>query len=177
MESTPRGAAGGPTDADLVAQAKAGASAAFGLLVRRYQGLAMARAYALVGERTEAEDVAQEAFLRAYRHIGQLRRPEAFAAWLLQTVSNVARRAASRRARRAAAPLDADVRVDPPPHDDVLEAIATLPEGLQQVIHLHYGEGYSCAEIAHLLGLQVGSVTSRLTRARQRLRKAIEEDS
>ena len=58
----------------------------------------------------------------------------------------------------------------------MLDAIAALPEGYQQVIHLHYSQGYTCAEIAGMLGLEVGSVTSRLTRARQKLRQMLTED-
>jgi len=177
MENPLDGSRPEPTDAELVAEARAGATSAFGTLVRRYQGIAVARAYRLVGDRTEAEDVAQEAFMRAFRSLQQLRKPAAFGAWLLQTVSNVARRAAARRARRPAAGLpDSLPSANPAPRFDVLDAITTLPEADQQVIHLHYSQRYTCAEIARLLGLQIGSVTSRLTRARRKLRRLLSED-
>jgi len=176
MQTRPDADRSEPTDEDLVRKARAGDAGSFERLVRRYQGLAIARAYALLDDRAEAEDAAQEGFLRAFRSLGQLRDPGAFAAWLLQTVANVARRAASKRARRPVALLDADASHDPGPAAGVLEAIAALPEGDQQVIHLHYSQGHSCAEIARLLGLQIGSVTSRLTRARRRLRQMLSED-
>ena len=53
---------------------------------------------------------------------------------------------------------------------------AALPEGYQQVVHLHYSQGHTCAEIGQILGLKVGSVTSRLTRARQMLRKLLSDE-
>jgi len=165
-----------PTDADLVQQARAGSSPAFDALVRRYQGIAIGRAYAVLHDRGDAEDAAQEAFIKAFRALGQLRQPEAFGAWLLQTVLNVARRAVSRQARRPGPLLEGDAAHEPSSHHDVLDAVAALPEGYQQVVHLHYSQGYSCAEIAGLLGLQVGSVTSRLTRARQMLRNLLGEN-
>jgi RNA polymerase sigma-70 factor (ECF subfamily) len=176
METRPERDRCEPSDGDLVRQARAGGQDAFGRLVRRYQGLAVARAYAVLHDRAEAEDAAQEAFFRAFRSFGQLRQPDAFASWLLRTVVNVARRAASKRARHPAALLDADATENPAQHAHVLDAIAALPEGYQQVIHLHYSQGYTCAEIAGMLGLEVGSVTSRLTRARQKLRQMLTED-
>jgi len=176
MDARPSDTAPEPSDAQWVERAKAGDGHAFGRLVLRYQGLAVARAFAVLRDRAEAEDAAQEAFLRAFRSLGQLRDPGAFAPWLLRTVVNVARRAATRRARRPVALLDTDAPVRDHAHAELLEAVAALPEGYQQVLHLHYSQGYSCKEIARVLGLRVGSVTSRLTRARQMLRKMLRED-
>ena len=176
MQSERAGEPPEPTDAELVGRARKGFERAFELLVRRYQGLALSRAYALLYDRAEAEDAAQEAFLRAFRSLGQLRQPEAFAPWLLETVANVARRAASKRARRAAAPLDASTTEGRRVRSGLLDAIATLPEGYQQVIHLHYVQGHTCIEIGRILGLEVGSVTSRLVRARRMLREILRED-
>lgn len=176
METPRNGEPGRPSDADLVAQARAGGKPAFEALVRRYQGAAVARAYALLHDRGEAEDAAQEGFLRAYRSLGQLQHPQAFASWLLRTVANVARRASQKRSRRPG-PLPAVVEGQRRgPHDEVLDAIAALPDGYQEVLHLHYAQGYSCAEIGTMLGLKIGSVTSRLTRARQMLRRLLSED-
>ncbi|MBM4039518.1 MAG: sigma-70 family RNA polymerase sigma factor [Planctomycetes bacterium] len=177
MDACPGGDQKVPADADLVQQARAGQEHGFAALVRRYQGLVVARAYAVLHDRADAEDAAQEAFLRAFRSLGQLRDPAAFAPWLLQAVVNVARRAARRRARRPAAGIEAEPPDRREAHPEVLDAIATLPEGYQQVIHLHYSQGCSCDEIARLLGLQVGSVTSRLTRARQMLRRLLTESA
>ncbi len=176
MEACPGGEPSVPSDGDLVRLARAGSGQGFEGLVRRYQGLVVARAYAVLRDRAEAEDAAQETFLRAFRSLGQLRDPEAFAPWLLQTVFNVARRAASRRARQPVALQEGDATDRRVVHAEVLEAISALPEGYQQVVHLHYSQGFSCAEIAELLGLRIGSVTSRLTRARQLLRKILSED-
>ncbi len=176
MEVLPGDAPAIPADAALVERARGGDGDAFGALVCRYQGLVIARAYGVLQDRGEAEDAAQEAFLRAFRSLRQLREPAAFAPWLLQTVLNVARRAASKRGRQPAALLDSDAPDRRVPHPEVIEAVAALPEGYRQVIHLHYSQGRSCEEIARLLGLQIGSVTSRLTRARQMLRRMLADD-
>ncbi len=177
MDACPGGDERVAADADLVQQARAGDERGFAALVRRYQGLAVARAYAVLHDRAEAEDAAQDAFLRAFRSLGQLRDPAAFAPWLLQAVVNVARRLASRRARRPAVGLEAELPDRREAHPEVLDAIAALSEGQQQVLHLHYSQGWSCEEIARHLGLRVGSVTSRLTRARQMLRKLLTESA
>ncbi|MFP4057547.1 MAG: RNA polymerase sigma factor [Candidatus Brocadiia bacterium] len=176
MDSPSPGERPEATDAELVRLAATGEPWAFEQLVRRYQGLLVARAYAILEDRGEAEDAAQTAFLRAYRALGQLREPQAFAAWLLATVANVARRAATKRARRPANVADIDAGHRPRRHEEVIEAVASLPEADQQVIHLFYHQGHTCAEIARMLDLQVGSVTSRLTRARQKLRDLLRRD-
>jgi RNA polymerase sigma-70 factor (ECF subfamily) len=176
MEPWPSGDHSVEADGELVRRARAGAREGFEALVRRYQGLAIARAHGILHDRAEAEDAAQDAFLRAFRALGQLREPDAFASWLLRTVVNVARRAASRRARRPETTLDPNAPDRREQHPEVLDAVAALPEGYQQVIHLHYSQGCSCEEIARLLGLKLGSVTSRLTRARQMLRRLLTEE-
>ena len=160
-------------DAELVEEALGGSEAAFEALVRRYQGIVVARALAILHDRADAEDAAQDAFLRAFRSLGKLRSAEAFGNWLLRTVANVAKRLASRRRNRPQPLLDGDAIERPAPRLEVLEAIATLPEPYQQVVHLFYGQGHSCKEIADLLGLKIGSVTARLTRARRMLRKSL----
>lgn len=177
MEACPGGEPSVLSDGDLVRLARAGDMQGFEKLVRRYQGLVVARAFAVLHDRAEAEDAAQETFVRAFRFLGQLRDPDSFVPWLLQAVVNVAKRAASRRAARQHLPLqDSDLADRRERHAEVLEAVAALPESYQQVVHLHYSQGFSCAEIARLLGLRIGSVTSRLTRARQMLRKILTED-
>jgi len=176
MEPWPSGDPSVEADGELVRRARAGAREGFEALVRRYQGLAVSRAYAILHDRADAEDAAQEAFLRAFRALGQLKDPDAFGPWFLRAVANVSRTAASRRARHAAAPLEPNVADRREAHPEVLDAVASLPDGHQQVVHLYYSQGCSCEEIARLLGLKLGSVTSRLTRARQMLRKLLSED-
>jgi RNA polymerase sigma-70 factor (ECF subfamily) len=176
MQPPSDGGADRRSDAELVALAREGVQGAFGTLVQRYQGLAIARAFSLLSDRGEAEDAAQDAFLRAYRSLGQLRQPGSFGSWLLQTVANVARRASRKRAKRPGPLSEAEPARGPEPHGEVLDAVAALPEGYQQVVHLHYSQGHTCAEIGQMLGLKIGSVTSRLTRARQMLRKLLSDE-
>ncbi len=165
------------SDGDLVRSVRAGAKDAFDVLVRRYRGLVVGRAYARLRDRGEAEDAAQEALLAAFRSLGQLRRPEAFGPWLRKIAGSVTRRAASRLARRPGRLRDAEAVAAPARAAEVFEAVAALSEEDQQVLHLHYSQGYTCAEIAGMLSLRVGSVTSRLTRARRRLRELLDEEA
>ena len=76
-----------PSDAELIALTLVGDTQAFGTLVARYQGSAHGLAYAIVADWTEAEDLAQAAFLRAYLQLGQLREPEKFAPWLRRVLT------------------------------------------------------------------------------------------
>ena len=90
----------GTHDATAVARCLSGDQAAFGELVKRYQGLAVAVAFSICHERSLAEDVAQDAFVMAYRKLKQLARHESFCAWLVNIVRNAALRSAHNVARR-----------------------------------------------------------------------------
>ncbi len=78
-------------DAELVRQTLAGDGDAFGELVKRYQGLVCGLAYHLVGNRADAEDLAQDAFLSTYKNLNQLKDPSKFGAWLRQIAANFCR--------------------------------------------------------------------------------------
>ena len=103
----PADAAGAVSDGTLVLRAAAGERAAFDDLIRRYQRQAVAVAYRLLGNTPDALEVTQDAFLRAYKGIATLQKPEAFGGWLLRIVSNLSlndRR--NRKNRRSTLPLD-----------------------------------------------------------------------
>jgi RNA polymerase sigma factor (sigma-70 family) len=132
---------------------------------------------------TDAEDVVQEAVLRAYLSLSQLRDPARFEAWLCCIAINTAKMALRRRAvevRALAAPngnVLLDGRSEAGDEREVLDlvrdAVDLLPRGQRDAVLLHYVDGLSCNEIAALLGSSPGAVRVRLHRARAQLRREL----
>jgi len=172
-------------DDDLVASAQAGDVKAFESLYRQHRD----RVYGLVwrlcgGDRALAEDLLQEAFVRAWQKIGSFRGDSKFSTWLHRLSANVAlsdRRIKMRRARFEA-PLDeAAERTATGAHDvtsgqrrDLEQAIGRLPERARTVLVLFDIEGYRHAEIAEMTGMAVGSSKAQLHRARKLLREVLD---
>jgi RNA polymerase sigma factor (sigma-70 family) len=154
---------------------------AFGELVSRYQDMAFACAYSVLGDFYLAEDAAQEAFITAWQRLGQLREPCAFAAWLRRIVLTECNRM-TRGKRLKFVPLDAGMHVssaEPGPHADaergelkerLLALVRTLPEGERMVTTLFYVGDYSQADIGEFLGVPLTTVVKRLYSARRRLK-------
>ena len=175
-------------DEDLVAATGVGELAAFDALVRRYRGAAIAVARPLVGA-AHAEDIAQDAFLLAFRSLPQLDDPARFGAWLAAITRyrafRVARGAAFRH-EAGCVPFDEAIRVEgecPDPGDEaadaveraaVAEAIGRLTPEYQVALRLHYYEGQTAREIAEFLGITVATAKWRLHRGRQLLRVELE---
>ena len=162
----------------LLRAAQAGDKAAFGHLVRRYHRLVAGVAYRMSGDAALADDVAQDAFLRAWQRLDDLRpeRDGALRAWLCRIAHN---RTVDALRRRPAEPLD-EHRPDPSPpvqahaeraevRDAVQAALLRLPPHHRAVIVLREFEGLGYAEIADVLAIPVGTVMSRLHHARRRL--------
>lgn len=155
--------------------------AAYETLVRRYQALAVRAAY-LVAGRAEAEDAAQEAFVKAYRALPRFRPGAPFRPWLLRIVTNEARnRARSARRREAlalrasavsggAAPSPEAAAEEVEDRRELLESVERLPELDREVIAYRYFLDLTEAEMAEALGIPAGTVKSRLSRAMTRLR-------
>lgn len=157
----------------------------------RLHGAAVLRlAYASLMNRAQAEDVFQEVFIRAYRHADRLQDPERVRPWLLQVTMNACRdlrRSWWWRRTRDGSVLDGlaageDSEADPAASAvtaDVRQALAravrSLPDGFRETVVLHYFEGLDAPEIARITGVRVGTVHSRLHRARQILRQQLEE--
>jgi RNA polymerase sigma-70 factor (ECF subfamily) len=166
---------------DLIAQARGGDAAAYATLVRRHQDVAFRTAVLITGHPQDAEEAAQDGFVKAWRALHRFRAGEPLRPWLLAIVANEARnrrRAAGRRehlAVRAAAVLDPPVEPPEPSYDrDVLAAaIGRLPESDRVVIGCRYLLDLSEAETAAALGVARGTVKSRLSRALDRLREEV----
>lgn len=177
-------------ETDLVRRAQAGDAGAYGDLVAMHQAAAFRVAYLLLGSADDAQDAAQEGFVKAYLALDRFRTGEPFRPWLLQVVGNEARnrrRAAGRRASlldravaafRAASPLG-DEPATPSPEglvlagetrNEVRGALLRLRDEERLVVTCRYLLDLTEAETAAALGIPAGTVKSRLHRALGRLR-------
>jgi RNA polymerase sigma-70 factor (ECF subfamily) len=177
-------------DRRLVETAAVGDRDAFDALVRRHQARTYNFMRAMVHDESEAEDLTQDVFVRVWKSIGRFRRDSAFRTWLFRIAVNVARTHLARRSRwrlvvRPDPDLDAAVTRDnlsSPERleDDVVRrdaidrALAVLPPDLRAVIALRDIEGLEYREIARALDTPIGTVESRIFRARRRLRPLLE---
>jgi RNA polymerase sigma factor (sigma-70 family) len=175
-------------DADLIARAQRGDDDAYGMLVQRYQTIAFRTAWLVCGDATEAEDAAQEAFLKAHAALPRFRQGAPWRPWLLRIVANEARnrrRSAGRRTHLAGrvAALSGTPPDEPGPEAALLAgeersalaaALARLDPGHRRVVVLRYVLDLSEAECAAVLGCRTGTVKSRASRALARLRGELE---
>lgn len=170
----------------VVARAAEGDRDAWKAVVERYQGLVYSVAYTIIGDRTEAEDAAQEAFLRVFRSLRRYRGEASFATWIYRVaISAAVDHRRRRRARGRASDLSADVgppRFSPGPeltHEQaercrtVLAAMGALRPALRKPLVLRevYGLGYD--EMAQLLGRPVGTLKAAVHRGRRALVAAL----
>jgi len=158
---------------------------AFGELVIRFQDMAFACAFAVLGDVYLAQDTAQEAFVVAWQKLAQLREPAAFPGWFKRIVLTQCNRL-TRCKRLQIVPLAEEVnaaKIDPGPHASaerhdllakVLQAINALPENERLVTTLFYIDGYTQADIGDFLEVPVSTVNKRLYSARQRLKSNVE---
>jgi RNA polymerase sigma factor (sigma-70 family) len=176
-------------DVDLIERARDGDVRAYGDLVERYRDIAFRTAYLITRSAADAEDAAQEAFVKAYYALGRFRTQSPFRPWILRIVANEARnRVRSARRREGLALRVAEVRpsggaapspeaaaLDRERDEALLAAMATLSEPDRQIITCRYLLDLSEAETADTLGLRRGTVKSRLSRALGRLRDVLPE--
>jgi RNA polymerase sigma-70 factor, ECF subfamily len=155
------------------------------VLVARYSAAAH-RTAALLGAGDEAEDVVQEAFVKAFRHLAGFRRDSAFRPWLLRIVANETHTITRSRGRRSELTVRIVAQPDPrtPPDPEgvaiesdrrsrLLDLVRALPERERQAVVCRYFLQLSEAETAEVLGWPLGSVKSRTFRGLQRLRKEV----
>ena len=147
-------------------------------LVRRYQVRLIRYLTGRLGNEEEAVEAAQEAVVRAYCTLKNLKKPESFYSWLLGIAGRVAKETRREDGRyRQIASLSSEPAVEPvADSDETLDrAVADLPEIYREVILLRYYGGLSCAEVACKLGTPVGTITMRLSRAYALLRERLAE--
>ncbi|MDY6946925.1 MAG: RNA polymerase sigma factor RpoE [Pseudomonadota bacterium] len=193
MTTTPTIPEDTDTDQELVRRVQAGDQTAFNLLVLKYQHRVLKLVGRFVNDAAEAEDVAQEAFLKAYRALASFRGDSAFYTWLYRIAINTAKNALVSQRRR---PVDFDLDLQDPDQYDrqaklkeadtpegvllteeirtvVEEAMEQLPEDLRTAIVLRELEGLSYEEIAEAMDCPVGTVRSRIFRAREAIDKKL----
>ena len=158
------------------ALAAAGDAQAFARLYWRHAARVKALARRLLGT-ADAEDGAQEVFVRAWSKLGQFRGDAAFGSWLHRLAVNVLIRQLRRQKRRAAEGDEELERIAGPtarrPDADLERALRSLPDGTREVVVLHDMESYTHDEIAELLGIGVSASKMRLHRGRSVLRQLI----
>lgn len=187
----------GSTEADLalVERVKQGDKAAFDLLVIKYQSRIINLVSRFVRNHADALDVTQDAFLKAYRALPNFRGESAFYTWMYRIAVNTAKNFLALQVSRRTADMDQDASemeqiddsdalkdIDTPEHlllageiqDTVVKAIAGLPDDLRTAITLRELEGLSYDEIAEAMNCPIGTVRSRIFRARETIDKLLE---
>lgn len=148
-------------------------------IYRRHVGMVYRVCCTYMKKTADTDDAVSETFVRLIRFAPAFESGEHEKAWLIRTASNVCRDLLKRRSRRDE-PLD-DHSEEPPADesfefDDVMEAVCSLPDRDKTVIYLFYFEGYSCPEIAKMLGRPQPTIRFRLQQARKILKKRLGDD-
>ncbi|HJU65963.1 MAG TPA: RNA polymerase sigma factor [Gemmatimonadaceae bacterium] len=175
------------TDADaaLVSRVLGGDAAAYAVLVARYRDRYARFALHMLGNREDAEEALQDAFVRAYRALPRCEDPERFASWLFRILVNRCRTAGARRGRRERSVLLDDEAVarasrDHPAEnaawrEEIDRALAQLPAEQREAFLLKYVEELSYEEMAEMTGAGISALKMRVKRACERLRGLLEE--
>ena len=174
-------------DTAFIRRCLTGQVEAYGALVDRYSARIVNLAFAMIGDRHEAEDVAQEAFVRAYRGLSRFQRKAKFSSWLYQIALNLCKdrlKAKSRHARTAddeqLAAVDGDPRDQAPRaviedelSDKMREAIQKLPVLYRESFILRHLQGMEYDVVASITGVPADTVRVRAYRAREMLRETL----
>ena len=172
---------------ELIDRCRTGDETAFAELVDRYKNVVYGLVYRMTGDRSQADDLAQEVFLKVYRGLPYFRGEARLSTWIYRIVANVCAQARSRR--RPELPLDTgdDERPAREPgaqdaafggielRDRLEKAIAQLPEQYQMLIAAHYLRGVQYEALAEALNIPLGTVKTHLHRAKRRLRELIDD--
>ena len=149
-------------------------------LVRRYQSALVARLTHRLKDREQAEETAQEAFVRAWFNLGKLKKPGSFLSWLTGIAHRVAKEF-QRKDKKLLRQKD-ELSVSPstssaekPPDIDLDRAIAALPDAYREIILLRFYGGQSCKQVAESLEIPLGTATKMLSRAYAMLRESLKE--
>ena len=144
--------------------------------VKTHENALYRAALAILGDSQEAQDAVQDAFLRYLEKAPDFASPEHEKAWLLRVTVNGCKSRLRSHWRRRRSPLLESFPAATAEEVGVLEAVQALPAKDRAAIHLFYYEGYQAAEIAAMTGEAEGTVRSRLSRARAKLRRLLGED-
>ena len=171
-------------DIPIVTEVLSGNHEEYRYLVERYHRGLIQHLYNLIGNKDTAEDVAQEAFIRAYDKLSQYNSDFAFSTWLYKIADNIAFRNMKQAKNNSDISEVEDLIPDDKPTfaenldksftgESVRKAVNTLPVGYRQVISLYYWDGFTYEEIAEVMNRPVGTVRTWLHRAKEELRKEL----
>jgi RNA polymerase sigma-70 factor (ECF subfamily) len=146
-------------------------------VIRTYADMVYKLAFAQVHNRTDADDVFQEVFLRYVRKNPPFESEEHRKAWLLRVTVNCAKRHHAAAWRKRTVPLEAELAAFLPEDHGLAESLDKLPEKYRAVIHLFYYEGYPTDQIGEILKIKPSAVRTRLTRARRMLGGLLEGET
>jgi RNA polymerase sigma-70 factor (ECF subfamily) len=173
-----------PDAASLVARARGGDLSAFEGVYRMHSAQVLGVCMRMAGDRREAEELAQDAWVRAWERLGSFRGDATFGTWMHRLTVNLLldrRRSDARWKKRLVSmedegPVERHAAVTAPAGArlDLERALRTLPDGARTVFLLHEVDGYKHREIAERLGVAVGTVKAQLHRARKLLQEALE---
>lgn len=168
----------------LINRIREGDDDAYGLVVRRFQDMAVGYGYSILRDFQLAEDAAQEAFIEAYRNLNRLREPAAFPGWFRRIVFKQCDRITRNRSRAvipldavedqaSQSPIQADAFEQCEMNDKILASVDSLPDHERAATMLFYISGYSQNEVAAFLDVPVSTIKKRLFSARKRLRELL----
>jgi RNA polymerase sigma-70 factor (ECF subfamily) len=168
------------SDAEYVISSRNGCPDHFRFLVERYQRPLFTFLAGRLRDFGEAEEAAQESFVRAFMSLRKLHKPDSFFPWLLGIAGRVAKEQFRSQKRDEQGRMAAENLLREPaelPDYPLEEALGTLPESYRQVLLLRYYEGLSCQEVAARLALPLGTVTKTLSRAYALLRQQLKGEA
>jgi RNA polymerase sigma-70 factor (ECF subfamily) len=181
-----------PTDEELIARFQNGDAYAFDLLVKRYKDPLLNFTYRFIGDLVEAEDIVQETFYRVFKNKHYYKEVAKFSTWIYTIAGNLAKTELRRRKRRKIFsihkenPMEKeleipDLRTDPEKEVNTIvtekliqKAISNLPKKFRQVIVLRDIQGFSYEEISSIIKVPLGTVKSRVNRARLKLQEDLD---
>ena len=144
--------------------------------IRLFHGTVYRLAYSYVKNHADAEDITQEAFLRLYRFKGEFPSDSDCKAWLIRVTVNLSKNLVGSCWFSRREELDENIPCHDIEDSSMLESVMKLPPKYRVTIHLYYFEGYSVKEIADIMRTSVSSVTTRLSRGRELLKKLLLEE-
>jgi RNA polymerase sigma-70 factor (ECF subfamily) len=178
-------AAGGVNDGVIVARVLSGDTPAYGQLVAKYRAQYARFATRMLGNREDAEEALQDAFVRAYRSLAKCDDPEKFGSWLFRILANRCRTAGARRGRRERTFLNDEIALleaaeDHPEErrawrEEIHRALMRLDEDQREAFLLKHVEELGYEEMAELTGVGVSALKMRVKRACERLRVLLQE--
>ena len=178
---------------DMIERASRGDAAAFNRLMEQHERRMYAVALRMCGNREDAQDCLQEAMLRVYRAIGGFKGQSSFSTWVYRITMNTCLDELRRKKNRQSTSLDSLLDMGWSPSDDtnapekqamrselrrnLNRAIQELPEEMRSAVVLREIQGFSYEEIAHMLEINVGTIKSRISRGREKLREKMKENA